>query len=839
MRLTVGLDLHNLPIPPTSFVGRAREIDKLAHLVLSARLLTLTGSGGVGKTRLALAVAGGMKGLFRDGIWLADLAGLTHPTQVRDAVTSAFDFLEQGFRGPPAVLAEALASKHLLLILDTCEHLIESCAELATTLLQSCPLLHILATSREALRIPGETVWRVPSLAVPDGQYPLSIQELSENETVQLFVDRARAVAPDFALSEANAQAVSELCCRLDGIPLAIELAAARVHVLSPQHIVDRLSDSFRVLTGAGRSVPERQRTMRGAIEWSYDLLSQRDRTVFHALSVFAGGCALEAAEAVCTTGEVTRDEVAAMLERLVDKSLVLTEQGRDGAVRLRLLEPLRQFAYERLTERGDLTAARHRHAAFFLQLAEDTNLNLGGPDPAARYRRLEREYANLRAAMSWLVDSGEVEGARRLAVSLRWFWYYGGQFSEGRAWINKLLASPGGAELPALRMKLLHSLGMLAYLQHDMEEARRFFTEALALCGEQEAGRYDHVHLLMMLGQALSWGGEKLAAAKYLDDGAAEARVFGDVDLQSFVLFAQANVAVRNGDYRQARAYVEKALAICAGMGMRHHEIRLLALLGRIHWETGNLQAALSVLERSLSMAREDGSWVLKFWPLRPLIPVALEQGDLRRAEELLCEYLKLGRDLGNRVFVAEAFEGCGSLASLVGQDTRALRLIGAATQLRRYLGVARSAREEAKVERLVKAARQRIDNDVGEIALREGMLMPLDRAIAYALQGGSAGAATAASHPTISGSKMSMRLSDLTTRERQVAELLAQGLTNRQIAERLFIGETTVASHVSSCLNKLGLRSRTLLAARAREFGIGVAWSRTLREAVPARAG
>src|SRR5829696_434443 len=430
---------NNLPLQLTGLVGREREISEVGRLLAEARLLTLTGPGGSGKTRLALAVASEVVEGYEDGAWLVELAPLSDPELVPEAVASVLGVREA--TGSPLLetLAEHLVSKSMLLVLDNCEHLIDASASLAEVLLRRCPNLSILATSREGLGITGEATFAVPPLSLPDPRRLPDPEMLPRYEATRLFVERVRAVKQDFSLTEGNAVAVAQVCYRLDGIPLAIELAAARARVLSVEQISSRLDDSFRLLTG-GRAVLARHRTLTATMDWSHELLSTEEKALFRGLSVFAGGWTLEAAEAVCNGEGLEREDLLDLLASLVDRSLVLVSE-RDGEVRYRLLEVVRQYAAEKLEVAGEAGPLGERHAKYYLALAEDAEPELRGARYGAWLGRLEAEHGNLRAALRWFLYRDEAELALRLAGALGEFWYLSGQVSEGRQWLEEALA--------------------------------------------------------------------------------------------------------------------------------------------------------------------------------------------------------------------------------------------------------------------------------------------------------------------------------------------------------------------------------------------------------------
>lgn len=433
---------HNLPVQLTSFVGRKRELAEITRLLGSTRMLTLTGVGGAGKTRLALQIGADLVESYANGVWFIELATLADPALVPQAVATMLGVREQSGQPLLVSLEAHLRSKTLLLILDNCEHLIDACAHVADFLLRACPKLSILATSREALGIAGETTWMVPSLSLPDERQPrLTFNELSQYEAVQLFVDRAVAAQPSFKLTELNAAAIVQVCRRLDGIPLAIELAAARVKLLNPAEIAARLDDRFALLTGGTRTATPRQQTLRGVIDWSYDLLSEPERILLRRMSVFAGGCTLEALEQVAGEAKAGMTSVLDLLSHLVDKSLIsVNTTGTE--TRYDMLETIRQYAHEKLLESGESKQIQDRHLDFFLRLAEDAALYLRDETQALHFERLEREHDNLRAALDWSTRSADRHTAGlRLAAALAFFWEARNYFQEGREYSMAALA--------------------------------------------------------------------------------------------------------------------------------------------------------------------------------------------------------------------------------------------------------------------------------------------------------------------------------------------------------------------------------------------------------------
>jgi predicted ATPase/DNA-binding SARP family transcriptional activator len=512
VRKAANVRRHNLPLQLTSFVGRQREMAEVRQLLAASRLVTLTGAGGSGKTRLAVAVANELLPEYPDGMWLVELAPLADPTLVPKAVAAALGVREEPGRDLLTTLVDYLRHRELLLLLDNCEHLVGACASLVQSLLRACPYLRILATSREGLRIGGEATWLVPSLSVPDTGILPPVRDLVEYEAVRLFVDRVRSHRPRFELTEENARSVAEICQRLDGIPLAIELAAARARAMTVEQIATRLDNSLRLLTGGDRTATPRQQTLKGTLEWSYDLLSRSERELFCRLSVIVGGFTLEVAEALMSAKqeEMAAEDVLQLLSQLVDKSLVVAEESGGGSLRYTMLEPVRQYGQQQLEESGKAERVRQRHAEHYLALAEEAEPELRGARQVSWLKRLEKEQDNLRAAMSWLLRNGELEKAARLGWALWFFWWIHGHFAEGRRWMEVALVK--GAAMPASsRAKALLAASIMADGQADRRSAELLLEESLSLQG---TGR-----------QTRSWIRAEWCRARSSRPGAARAR--------------------------------------------------------------------------------------------------------------------------------------------------------------------------------------------------------------------------------------------------------------------------------------------------------------------------
>jgi predicted ATPase/DNA-binding CsgD family transcriptional regulator len=727
-------------------------------------LLTLTGSGGCGKTRLALAAADELMGRFEDGVWLVELASLADPSLVQRAVASALDIREQPGNPPTGTLSDHLRTRKMLLVLDNCEHLVEACAVLAEGLLRTCPSLRILATSREAFGIAGETRLAVPPLSLPDPRHLPAVEVVAHYEAASLFVDRAKTVKPEFALTGRNAMSVAQICYRLDGIPLAIELAAARVKVLSVGQIAARLDDRFALLTDGGRTALARQRTLEAAMDWSYELLSQGERALFRRLSVFAGGFTLGAAETVCSRlpsdEELQQSEMLDLLSRLVDKSLVLVGE-RDGESRYRLLETIRQYGREKLERSGEAAEVRRRHAGFMLELAEEAGPELKGPRQGEWLERLETEHDNLRAAMRWLLEEGPAEGRAEAAARLAWalwlFWFHRGHQDEGRAWIEGLLAR-SDALSTELQAKVLYADGAMSWGLRESSDTIQLLEESRAL-----------------FRQAKDRHGEALALA------------------------ATGVPTLQRGDVERATAILEEGIELLREAGDKWETSFMLAHLGMIYLDRDEGARATRHFEESLALSREVGHKFSGSVSLTNLARAAQARGDHERAAGLYAEGLTLAVELSDKANAAYCLEGLARVTSARGNHERAVRLFGTAEALLEAAGgpLYAHAQDRALHERAVEALRSRLDEEAFRAAWSEGRATEMERAIEYALEPRESPATPA--HPA-----------GLSAREVEVLRLVANGMTNAQVARELFISPNTVNRHLNSIYGKLGVSSR-----------------------------
>jgi predicted ATPase/class 3 adenylate cyclase len=699
---------NNLPTQPTSFVGREREMAEIKRLLALTHLLTLTGAGGNGKTRLALQVAADLLEDYPDGVWLIELAALADTSLVPQAVASALGVREQPGRPLTQTLAEFLKARKALLVLDSCEHVLEACLPLAALLLRACPGVRILATSREALNVPGEASWMVPPLSAPDPRSlpsaPVAlVSALNQYEGIRLFVERAVLGKSDFALTERNAAALAQICHRLDGIPLAIELAAARVKAMSVDQIATRLDDRFRLLTGGSRMLLPRHQTLRATMDWSYDLLTEGERALLRRLSVFAGGWTLEAAESVCQGDGIEEWEVLELQTHLVEKSLVTVEESPGGETRYRTLGTVQQYARDRLMETGEAAQLRNRHRDWFLELAERAGSELRGPEQARWLDRLEQEHDNLRTALEWSQAKPEgAEAGLRLAGSLYRFWYVRGYLSEGQQWLEGALStSSGAAALP--RAKALHGAGYLTWGQGDLPRARALLEESLALYRKlgDRRGLARTLNSLGLVGFEL---GETDRASSLWEEGLSLAREIGAQDLVSTLLNNVGEAARIQGDYERARKLYEEALDMDGEVSTQGTAIRLM----------------------NLGL-------------------VAYSQGDYAAARSFFAKGLGIGRKLRDKGSIASCLEGLAGVYGVREEPERAARLLGAAEALRKAINSPVQTGDRADYDRFVAAARSGLSEETFAVAWAEGQGMAIEQAIAYGLEEAAPGEQTA----------------------------------------------------------------------------------------------
>ncbi len=725
---------NNLPIQPTPLVGREREIEEVTERVRGegARLLTLTGPGGTGKTRLALQAAADLLEQFDDGVFFVALATITDPELVSSAIAGPLGVKESAEQSLEKSLEAYLREKELLLVLDNFEQVLEG-AHLVGDLLGSCPKLKVLATSRIPLRLYGEREYPVPPLESPDPVRLPPLERLTQYEAVRLFVERARAVKPDFEVTNDNAPAVAEICARLDGLPLAIELAAARVRMLSSQKMLQRLSNRLKLLKGGSRNLPARQQTLRGAIDWSYDLLDEDDKTLFGRLSVFSGGRTLEEVEEVCDPeGEL---DALDGVESLLEKSLLRQEEAAGGEPRLVMLETVHEYARERLEESGEIEEIKRAHAEYFLALAEEAEAELRGPEAAKWLERLEVEHDNMRAALTWALEREKVELGLRLAAALYQFWWSRGYYGEGRRWLEEALAKDGRA--PAARIKALTAVGRLADDQDDFDRAVAAAEEGLRLINaEAEIQRGAAAPFLRLLGIVAYVRKDYERAAQQLRDSLALSREVGDKQQVAASLHQLGNVSSDRGHYQQAKEFYEEALALTRKLSNKSAIATLLVSVGAESLLQGDYERGATLNQEAAKLYRELGNKGGLEYALDNLGWAALMRGDHQRAEAFSKECLQLCLDLGDKLVAAEALEALACSFGASGETERVPRLFGAAQTIREEVGYRQDAREYALREPYLSSARSRLAAEAWERAWKEGRMMTLEEAVSYALE-------------------------------------------------------------------------------------------------------
>lgn len=797
----------NLPLQLTSFIGREREIAEVERLLGTTRLLMLVGSGGCGKTRLALQVAAVLRDEFPDGVWLVDLAPLSDPSLVPQTVASIFGLHESGETPLANILQSFFHAKNMLLVLDNCEHLIQACAELCDVLLRACPDLKILATSREAMNIAGETTFRVPSLSLLDPQQLPRIKSFAQYESLRLFVERAQAALPEFELQDANARAIAQICQRLDGMPLAIELAAARVNSIPIEEISTRLDDRFRLLTSGTRTALPRYQTLRASIEWSYNLLSNTERAVLRRLAVFIGGFTLDAVEGICI--EEDRNEILDLLSRLVQKSLVVVRL--DDKPRYRLLETIRQYAREKLAESGEEDSIRDCHLNYFMNFAEAIAPKLHGPEQMQTLERLDSELDNLRAALEWSLGEGRAEKGLRLAAALTWFWETRGNLSEGRERISSVLVQSQHLERTAARGKAFSGGAMLAYRQSDYLVARTWANQALEVFRELGDKR-GIAEAQSVLGYIAEEEGDYDTPASLYKETLALSR---DADDERGIALALQNlgwVALRLGQSGIANSRFEESLAIDRRVGDKDSIAFDLSGLAEVAIRQGKLDVASRLIEESLALRREIGwTWGIGV-SLGTWAWIAMHQRDWDTALERLRASIGVRKEIGDKGGIAWCLERLAEVAMENNELARAAIIFGAASGLRASMGSTIDPVDQPDHDRRLTMLHEKLSEENYSAAWNEGRAMTMEQAIEFALAEPDLEQRARASPQT-----MKEKFGGLTPREREVAVLIAQGKSNPEIAEQLVVSERTVTTHVSNILSKLGFTSRTQIASWA----------------------
>jgi predicted ATPase/DNA-binding SARP family transcriptional activator len=669
----------NIPVPLTSFVGRRKELKEIAKLLSSSRLLTLTGPGGVGKTRLAIQTAHDSIKKFKDGVFWVGLVGLSDANLIPQEIAQSLNVREASQEPLIETLKRHLKSKDLLLILDNCEHLIRACAQYAERLLSACPKLKILATSIEALGLFNENTWQVPSLPLPEMPESLSLQELQEFASIELFDERASHAKSGFALDEKNASSVAQICHRLDGIPLAIELAAARIKVLSVDEIASRLDDRFSLLTAGSRTAIPRHQTLRATIDWSYELLTEPERSLLRRLSVFAGGFTLEAVEAICSQG-MKQSDILDLLGRLVDKSLVIVEADSEfSETRYRLLETIRQYALEKLVETGEASAIRDRHLDFYLSLAEKSEPHIFRHESVIWINRLDNELDNIRAAMEWSTNSGKAVAALRIAGSFVYFyfWYtHGNILSELQHRIQLALSRPEAMERTLARAKALNALGFMNWADTYPTDRRPELEEALSI-GRELGDPWNSAAALLYLGLLASMQRKYVEARSLLEQSLEISRTMGPEGkvVLSWTLTFLGDVTLNQNESKEARSFYEETVAILREIGDKNFLAYSLRRLGLLAWREKAYRKAIALCQESLSLNRELGDPRGVLASLSAFADIAVVQGKFERGATLMGAVDTQLAAMGMRLLPVDRMEYEHNLAQLRAQfDERTL---------------------------------------------------------------------------------------------------------------------------------------------------------------------
>jgi predicted ATPase/class 3 adenylate cyclase/DNA-binding CsgD family transcriptional regulator len=846
---------HNLSVQPTPLIGRELEVGVVCELMRhdEVRLVTLTGPGGIGKTRLGLQVAADFVDSFADGVFFVDLASISDPELVMPAIAQILGISAMAGWSWLKRLEEMLWQRQMLLLLDNFEQVVSAAVQVAD-LLAACPQLKVLVTSREVLHVKAEHEFVVQPLTLPDTARLPDLAMLPHYTAVALFLQRAQAAKPDFQLTVANAQAIVDICVHLEGLPLAIELAAARIKLLPPQALLKRLSPRLAVLTGVTRDVPARQQTMRNTIAWSYHLLNVAEQRLFRCLSVFVGGCTLEAAEAVCAAGgNVSAGIGGSVLDgvaSLIDKSLLQQTEQEGEELRLLMLETIREYGQECLFMTGGARVIQRAHAAYYMALAEEGEPGLTSTGKRRWLKRLQREHENLRMALEWLLEQEEKEKALRLGSALWRFWWVCGRLSEGRDLLERVLAASEEDAAAPVRVKALYAAGALAGLQGDFDQAETLCGESLELFqalgdargmatslwmlgyvameqgnyaiarirGEQsvalfrEIGDQDGlVWSLFNLGSGFLFQGEYGRARSLLEEAVALSREAGNTWSLTISLWILAQVLFYQCDPTGARILLEESLALSRQEGYKTGIAYSLHLMGQVACLQGDAATARSLLEESLALLKELGDRLRIAQAVASLAWVSLLERDYAAARVLIEESLAISRVVGDKRHLVMCLVGLEAVAAALGELVWAARLEGAMEALREAIGVVLHPTIRTIHEFTIAAIRDQLGEEAFTVAQAEGRRMTPEQALAAQGQ-----ATTPALIPAAQTSALAMKSATaypdgLTPREVEVLRLVAQGLTDAQVAEQLVISPRTVNNHLTSLYRKIQVSTRS----------------------------
>ena len=883
---SISLPPHNLPAPATPFVGRYEQVNEVCALLLNenVRLLTLTGPGGVGKTRLALRVAEEVLPNFEDGAYFVALASLDDPGLVLTAIAQALDVKEGGSATIEDQLRARLRDKVLLLVLDNFEQ-VTGAAPRVMQVLADAPGVQVIVTSRVSLHLYGEHEYCVPSMDLPEGEAdtPPTAEGLGHFEAVQLFVARAQEIRPDFRLTDANAPAVAEICRRLDGLPLALELAAARIRLFSPQALKSRLDKSLPLLTGGSRDLPARHETLRNAIGWSYNLLDGVEQLLFRRMSVFAGGCTLDAAIYLAADSALEAGESLDRLESLIDKNLLRQREQSDGEPRFWMLATIREYALEKLAEAGQKEETRQAHARFVLALAEQAKPHLRGAQQESWFSMLEREHDNFRAALTFLMGhegsgGSDLKEGARLASTLSWFWYVRGHYTEGRKWLDMAVSAldretqvgdeAASREDLSLRVDVLRSAGTLAYMQSDHEQAIELTKRSLEIA-RRVGDKLMMARALNNLGTVLDQQGDVKQALPFHEESLQIRRELGDRPGMALVMSNLALVVERQGDYARANSLCEESIDMAREAGDSTNLASYIYNRGRIAYRLGDLDRAEDALLESLALSREVGFKAGELWSLSELGMVLCDRGDIEKAKEILEHGMDLSKEAGDVTETSWILVGRARIALLKRDYEQARSLLQEALRLRLrlrefnistvdtvdWLAIAElhAAHHEKGKERARRAAilfgatearrksagapmsqvwreqhaqalheaRTLLGRQAYSAAWAEGQALGFEDTIRLGVRELPVGGSITLAQPQLLQANPEDE-HDLTSRELEVLRLIAAGLTNKEIGERLVVSPRTVQAHLYRIFGKLDVTTRSAATRYALERGL-----------------
>jgi predicted ATPase/class 3 adenylate cyclase len=722
---------NNLPTQLTRFIGREREMEEIKHLLRGERLITLTGAGGTGKTRLAIEVVKQVQDQYPDGAWLIDFVAVPEGSLILQAIASALGVREEPSRPIVQTLTDYLRSKKLLLLFDNCEHLIVACAQVAETLLQACPELCILTTSREALGIGGENQYHVPTLTVPEIHAALSLETLKQSEAVRVFLDRAAMVRPAFKLTKANALAIAQICRKLDGIPLAIELAAARVKGLNVEQISERLDDRFNLLSTGNRTALPRHQTLRATIDWSYNLLSEKERVLLSRLSVFKGGWTAESATEVCLIVQLEEPDVLNLILNLADKSLVIAEE-QEGKTRYRLLETIREYALEKLVESGEERLVRNRHLDFFITLAEEAEQKYRTREQLLWFDAMERERDNFRSALDYVLRTQQSETALRLVSTAFWLWFFRGPWSEGQIWTEAALAMAANHRTKEMA-KTLMAHGLLRFAQSDHASAQITLEKSLAIWRELD-DKWWCAFVLDFLGITIRRQDEQ-ASSRFFDESLRLAEETNENWILAYSLWNKGENELYLKNLLEAQRLLDQCLEISQSLGDRMLQNEALRALGEISEAKQEYTRAVDLYKESLAIV-QDLQDITNVSVLYFNVGRALQlAGENAEAERYFRDALLQSQQLGKRAGVLRALAGLGVVSAAKGEVKRAVYLISASQFLFTKSGLRLPANQLQWIARHAASARAQLGEAQSDQISAQAQAMSLDQVVEYAL--------------------------------------------------------------------------------------------------------